>query len=49
LLNIVELSLKAVSVPIGCRDHTIVAIVRTANFSKANPKIVYKIIAKKKL
>ena len=38
----VELCFKAVSVPIGCRDHNIVAISRKAKVPTTGPKIVYK-------
>ena len=37
----VELCSKAVSVPIGCSDHNIVAISRKAKVPTAGPKIVY--------
>jgi hypothetical protein len=40
--NTVELCSKAVSVPIGCRDHNIEAIYRKAKVPTAGPKIVYK-------
>ena len=40
--NTVELCSKAVSIPIGCSDHSIVAIAKKAKVPKAGPKIVYK-------
>jgi hypothetical protein len=40
--NAVEICSKAVSVPIGCNDHNIVAISRKAKVPTAGPKIVYK-------
>ena len=40
--NTVELCSKAVSTPIGCSDHNIVAISRKDKVSIAGPKILYK-------
>ena len=40
--NTVELCSKAVSVPIGCSDHSIVVIFRKAKVPTAGSKIVYK-------
>ena len=40
--NTVELCSKAVSVPIGCSDHNIVAISRKAKVTTVGPKIVYR-------
>jgi hypothetical protein len=40
--NTIELCSKAVSVPIGCSDHNIVAISRKETFPTAGPKIVDK-------
>ena len=39
--NTVELCSKAVSVPIGCNDHNIVAISRKAKVPTAGPKKIY--------
>lgn len=33
---------KAVSVPIGCTDHNVVAIARKSKVPKATPRVVYK-------
>ena len=41
-INTVELCSKAVSVPIGYSDHSIVAISRKAKVPTAGPKTVYK-------
>ena len=40
--NAVKLCSKAVSVPIGCSDHSIVAISRKAKVPTTGPKTVYK-------
>ena len=40
--NTVELCSEAVSIPIGCNDHNIVAISRKAKVPSAGSKIVYK-------
>ncbi len=40
--NSAELCTKAISVPIGCSDHNLIAIVRKTKVPKAGPKIIVK-------
>lgn len=40
--NSAELCTQVISIPIGCRDHNLVAIVRKTKVPKAGPKIVLK-------
>lgn len=40
--NSAELCSKVVSIPVGCSDHNLVAIVRKTTVPKAGPKIIFK-------